>query len=150
MKSVTLKLVLLGLFWIGVTTATSALADGHEGHRIPDAPAEWLAKTNPYKVDEVDAKFIKKTGRLFKRKCAKCHGIKGDGQGYKAEFFTIKPAAFANPGYMAGRQDGQLAWIITKGSPDTEMKPFGPESDVGLKEDEIWRLITFLRKSFTN
>jgi len=136
---------ILGLMLFSVT-ATNAGGT----HKIPEAPPEYLSMKNPVDYKEVDEVFLKNTGKLYKRKCTKCHGEKGDGNGSKAEFFIIKPAAFSTPGYMQSRKDGQLFWIMENGSEGTEMEPVGPYSDVGLSEEQMWNLIAFLRSTFTN
>lgn len=118
-------------------------------HRIPTAPAEFQALENPIPAAEMDDKFMKKAARLYKNKCRGCHGEEGDGKGPKAETIQIKPAAFASPGYMAGRKDGQLFWIIMYGSPGTEMEPRGPGTRENLDEREIWSLIAYIRHAFT-
>ncbi|MCK5003204.1 MAG: cytochrome c, partial [Gammaproteobacteria bacterium] len=59
------------------------------------------------------------------------------------------PTAFNESGYLEGRKDGQLFWIIENGSKDTEMSDFGPGSDVNLSEDDIWKVITYIRSQFT-
>lgn len=120
-----------------------------EVHTIPDAPQEYLSMENPIDYQEVDEDFLKETGKLYKRKCKKCHGVEGDGKGSKAEFFIIKPAAFSTPGYLANRKDGQLFWILMNGSEGTEMEPVGPYSDVGLSEEQLWQLIAYLRRTYT-
>lgn len=133
----------------GFLLFTSTMVAVGQEHRIPDAPAEYLAMVNPIDYDEVDEKFIRQAGKLYKRKCRKCHGEKGDGKGSNAENFIIKPAAFSTPGYLAQRKDGQLFWIMMNGSDGTEMAPVGPDSDVGLSEEKLWQLIVYLRKTFT-
>jgi mono/diheme cytochrome c family protein len=120
-----------------------------EEHKIPEAPSEYLEMENPINYKEVDEDFLQKVGKLYKRKCSKCHGEKGDGKGSKAEFFVIKPAAFSTPGYLAQRKDGQLFWITMNGSEGTEMEPVGPDSDVGLSEEKLWQLIAYIRSKFT-
>jgi mono/diheme cytochrome c family protein len=135
----------LGLMLYAVTTTAA-----EETHKIPDAPPEYLSMTSPVNDADVDEAFLKSTGKLYKRKCTKCHGEKGDGKGSKAEFFIIKPAAFSTPGYLAKRKDGQLFWILMNGSEGTEMEPVGPYSDVGLSEEQLWKLIAYLRSTFTN
>ncbi len=120
-----------------------------EEHKIPEAPSEYLEMENPINYKEVDEDFLQKVGKLYKRKCSKCHGEKGDGKGSKVEFFVIKPAAFSTPGYLAQRKDGQLFWITMNGSEGTEMEPVGPDSDVGLSEEKLWQLIAYIRSKFT-
>jgi mono/diheme cytochrome c family protein len=135
----------LGLFLLAVGTTAA-----EETHTIPDAPPEYLSMTSPVNDADVDEAFLKQTGKLYKRKCTKCHGANGDGKGSKAEFFIIKPAAFSTPGYLEKRKDGQLFWILMNGSEGTEMEPVGPYSDVGLSEEQLWNLIAYLRSTFTN
>ncbi|MDM8564590.1 c-type cytochrome [Candidatus Halobeggiatoa sp. HSG11] len=120
-----------------------------EEHQIPTAPQEYLDMQNPIQQSEIDEQFLKRVGRLYKRKCSKCHGKKGDGKGYHAESIEIKPAAFSNHGYMISRKDGQLFWIMLNGSEGTEMVPVGPDSDVGLSEEKLWELVTYIRHEFT-
>ena len=128
-------------------TAATAVAGGER--RIPEAPPGYLDMVNPVNHNEVDESFLKKTGKLYKRKCSKCHGENGDGDGSKAEYFVIKPTAFNAPGYLAQRKDGQLFWIMMNGSEDTEMVSVGPDSDAGLSEEKIWQLIAYLRNRFS-
>ena len=135
----------IGLLLLAVGTTAA-----EEMHKIPEAPAEYLSMTNPVDYAEVDEDFLKQTGKLYKRKCTKCHGEKGDGKGSKAEFFIIKPAAFSAPGYLEKRKDGQLFWIMMNGSEGTEMESVGPYSDVGLSEEQLWNLVAYLRSTFTN
>ena len=134
----------LGLVFFIITSAVAG-----EDHAIPDAPPEYLSLSNPVDYQELDEAFLKKAGKLYKRKCSKCHGEEGDGKGSKAEFFIIKPAAFSTPGYLDYRKDGQLFWIMMNGSEGTEMEPVGPYSDVGLSEEQLWQLIAYLRSTFT-
>lgn len=137
------------VFVTSMTVSCVTGASSGEEHRIPDAPPEYLEMVNPIDYKEVDEAFLKKVGRLYKRKCSKCHGEDGDGKGSKAEFFIIKPAAFSAPGYLEKRKDGQLFWIMMYGSEGTEMTPVGPDSDVGLSEERMWQLIAYLRRTFT-
>jgi mono/diheme cytochrome c family protein len=142
------SLVRLASLVLGGLLLTCAAAAAQE-HQIPTAPPEFLALENPIAKDEMDEKFLKKTARLYKRKCKSCHGIDGDGNGSKAELMQIKPAAFSAPGYLAGREDGQLYWILMNGSPGTEMEPRGPGTRENLSEREIWSLIAYIRHAFT-
>jgi mono/diheme cytochrome c family protein len=141
-----------GFFLSTLFIFTCSFANAETIHKIPDAPPDYLAKQNIHNTEEKfkDKKFIKRSGRAYKRKCLKCHGVNGDGMGPRAVDFEIKPAAFATPGYLKGRVDGQLYWIIENGSPGTEMPAHGFGSRANLNSEEIWQLITFLRYKFTN
>ncbi len=138
------SLVVLFVFLFAVSIAQAG------DHKIPDAPAEFLAMENPIDFDDLEGMPLKRVKRLYKNKCKKCHGTEGDGQGSAASTMEIKPTAFNAAGYLESRKDGQLFWITMHGSKGTEMKAFGPGTDVSLSEEEIWKLIGFLRANFTN
>jgi len=135
--------------FIGIILFLSGAAGAEETHRPPTAPPEYLGMKNPIDPATVDEKFLKKAARLYKRKCKKCHGEEGDGKGPGAEFLTIKPVAFAAPGYLKERKDGQLFWIMLKGSDGTDMKPRGPGTDANFSEKELWSLVVYIRHRFT-
>ncbi|MDH5766341.1 MAG: c-type cytochrome [Gammaproteobacteria bacterium] len=136
-------------FVVGAIFVLSATVVSAGKYKTPVAPADYLAKTNPYSVDDLD-EFKKATKKIYKGKCKKCHGSEGDGQGSGAEDMDPMPTAFNAPGYLKGKKDGQLFWIIEKGSDGTEMSAFGPGSEANLSEEEIWKLITYIRSKFTN
>lgn len=127
---------------IGFLTALPALAADRQ---IPVAPQNYLDMKNPL----ADSQAAVGRGESLYRKCTKCHGSKGDGQGNSAGGLEIKPTNFTAPGYLKGRADGQLFFIIEKGSPNTDMEPWGTGSDANLPKDDIWSLIAYLRKTFT-
>jgi len=134
-------LVVLSFFYV-----TAAVADKH---KVPTAPDEYLKMENPY-AGEADEELLKEAGKIYKRKCKKCHGSKGDGKGSSAADLEIKPNDFTEPGYLAGIKDGQLFWIMLKGgSEEAEMEAYGPGSDANLSEDDLWKLITYIREKFS-
>ena len=115
-------------------------------HSIPNAPKDYLDMKSPLK----EKKEVLDSGeKVFERKCKKCHGAKGDGKGEAADKLKIKPVAFSASGYMKGRSDGQLFFIVEKGSPNTDMEAFGPGSENNLSKDDIWSAIAYIRKAFT-
>lgn len=136
----------LSVLGIVLLSSTMALAGDH---KTPDAPADFLSKESPVKAEEADEAVLKAGGKIYAKKCAKCHGESGDGKGSAAGEMVIKPTALSAPGYMAGRKDGQLFWILMNGSPNTEMKAFGPGSDQNYSEDELWQVIAYMRSTFT-
>ncbi|WP_130472769.1 c-type cytochrome [Candidatus Magnetaquicoccus inordinatus] len=137
-------LLLLGSMMLCASQATASGA-----HKTPTAPADFLSKVSPIKADEADAAVLKEGGKIYTKKCAKCHGETGDGKGSAAGELTIKPMDMSAPGYMAGRKDGQLFWIMMNGSPNTDMKAFGPGSEQNYSEEEIWKVIAYMRANFT-
>lgn len=136
-------LSVLGLVFCSATAAVSA-----DKHQTPNAPAEFQSKKNPVEFDDLDEKAVKSVERLYAGKCKKCHGEEGGGDGTAAADMLIKPTAFNAPGYTAKRSDGQMFWITLNGSANTEMKAFGPGSDNNLSEDEIWKLVGFIKSRF--
>lgn len=129
-----------GILPLGLGAAFLVIAAAYAGetHETPVAPAEYLAMENPIDLDDVDDKFLKKVGRLYKSKCKKCHGAEGDGKGSAADDMVLKPTVLNAPDYLENRKDGQIFWIMKEGSKGTEMKPFGPGTDVNLSEEELW------------
>ena len=129
-----------------IITGGTALAASYKPAKLPDAPADYQKKKNPLKSKK---KIVKDGGKIYKRKCKKCHGEAGDGQGSAAGDLGYAPTAFSKPGYLKGRSDGQLFFIIEKGSAGTDMEAMGKGTAVNLSEEEIWKVITFMRKEFT-
>ncbi|HEC17254.1 MAG TPA: c-type cytochrome [Sedimenticola sp.] len=138
MKSKTIQAVVFtGVF----STVVMAPALAHE---TPTAPADWLAKTSPYTADDLDMKKVKK---LYKRKCKKCHGSKGNGKGSGAQDLEIKPPDFTVPEYK-NRKDGQMFWIMMNGSEGTDMEKYGPGTYANISEDDLWKLVTYIKAVF--
>ena len=134
---------------LGAATFVLTTAQAADPHKTPVAPAKYLSMENPIDVDDLEGRTLKKVKRLYKSKCKKCHGTDGDGKGSATEDMVLKPMDFTVPGYMESRKDGQLFWIISAGSKDTEMKAFGPGTDVNLSDEEMWKLVAYMRKAFT-
>ena len=118
-----------------------------QDHVTPTAPADYLAMESPFEVDDEDV--LKAAKKIYKRKCKKCHGTSGDGEGSAADEIEIKPTAFNVAGYFEKKKDGQLYWIIEKGSEGTEMEAYGPGTDTNLSEEEMWKLVTYMRATFS-
>ncbi len=137
------KYMLLTLAVFPFLLVSLAVASGN--HELPVAPDEYLKMENPY-GSEADEDVLKSAKKIYKRKCKKCHGSKGDGKGSSAADLEIKPNDFTEPGYLSGMKDGQLYWIILKGgSEEAEMEAFGPGTDANISEDDIWKLVTYIR-----
>lgn len=139
--------IILSLLGGALLFASQAQAAGQ--HTIPTAPAEFLSMVSPIKADEMDEATLKAGAKIYTKKCAKCHGETGDGKGSAAGELTIKPVDMSAPGYMAGRKDGQLFWILRDGSPNTDMKGFGPGSEQNFSDEEMWKVIAYMRATFT-
>ncbi len=108
-----------------------------------DAPSNVHDRKNPLKPT---AKNLKKGKVLFQSRakplaCKHCHGMQGDGKGYKALNMTPPPRNFTCSDTMNKITDGQMYWIIKNGSKGTEMQAYDK-----LKENQIWQLILYIRQ----
>jgi len=125
----------------------AALAeDCAQKRATPQAPDNIIKQTNPLgnTPDNVSAgeKLYQKDAKPLA--CVQCHGSKGQGDGSMAKGMNPKPRDFSCTDMMKNIPDGQLFWIIKNGSKGTGMMGFG-----ALKDDQIWQLVSYLRK-FSN
>ncbi len=141
--------LLFGLFLVFSNTGLE-IAESKE-HPSPclqprftkQAPPEMYDFNNPL---EANPENYKKGKLLFQVKanplpCKNCHGMMGDGSGPMARGFNPPPRNFTCTKTINGVPDGQLFWIIKNGSPGTGMLSYK-----GLKEEEIWQIILFVRQ----
>ena len=89
---------------------------------------------------------------LYKEYCLVCHGDKGDGNGFAAEYLDPRPRDFRSGVYKIRSTtslptDEDINRVITKGIPGTLMPAFEFEKD--LKEVEIKTLVAYV-KSFSD
>jgi mono/diheme cytochrome c family protein len=99
----------------------------------------WIASgsakkmKNPIKPTKVS---IQKGKEIYKKKCALCHGVKGDGKGLSSEGLNPKPANYKE--HHGKMTDGEHFWKITKGK--GPMPPY--EKD--LTVEERWHVINYI------
>lgn len=74
--------------------------------------AEDAAKVNPVKSTPEGLGAARK---VFGYDCAMCHGEKGDGKGEVVESMKLTMHDWREPATLAGKTDGELFYIITKG-----------------------------------
>jgi len=83
---------------------------------------------------------------VYQKKCALCHGEKGDGKGPAADLLVPKPRDFTTGIYKIRTTatkvptDQDLFKIITDGMPGTSMPPWAV-----LPEKERWNLVAYLK-----
>ena len=136
-------LVIGHLVGIGFAEAAEGpLGTCPQPRKTQQAPPEFLSKKNPLPATPAHAqdgqKLYMETAKPLA--CAQCHGNKGDGQGPAGMMLVPPPRNFTCAKTMKDLSDGQLFWIIKNGSPGTGMMPFA-----GLADDEIWKLIHYIR-----
>jgi mono/diheme cytochrome c family protein len=109
-----------------------------------DVPPEIAARENPVELPESKVRYYSKQ---FRAKCARCHGVDGDGGGEEAEAQDVPPRDFTDAAYMSTRTDGELFYQIHAGGGDRcAMPAYGPESDHGWSEEKIWYMVAFVRR----
>lgn len=110
----------------------------HDHHEHIDIPAEFVSMKNPVPHS---AQVLAKAKADYTKKCAKCHGQSGRGDGPKASQLKDEPANFTDREEMEEMTDGALFWIIGEGIKDTEMKGFKK----ALSDTQRWQLVHQLR-----
>jgi len=106
------------------------------------APGKFRKMPNPLPSTPAN---IKSGETLFQQTaqpiaCMNCHGTNGDGQGPMGAALNPHPRNFSCGETMNEISDGQLFWIVKKGSPGTGMMAFP-----GLSDYQIWQLIHYIR-----
>ena len=76
--------------------------------------------------------------KLFRSRCAVCHGSKGLGDGPGGKALVPKPANLSST-LVQGQTDGEIFWKITNGRND--MIKWGPI----LSEEQRWDLVNYVR-----
>ncbi|GJL77254.1 MAG: hypothetical protein NPINA01_02430 [Nitrospinaceae bacterium] len=130
---------------VAVSPGNKAVASGlcPQPRKTKKAPSKFLKKQNPLKPS---AENVKTGESLFQKKakplaCAQCHGKTGNGMGPLGGGLNPKPRNFTCSETMKELEDGQLFWVIKNGSSGTGMMAYQ-----GLKDDEIWKLVLYLRE----
>ncbi len=127
-----------------------AQADGGAGpssvcpqpRKTKRAPGKFRTMVDPLPQNAAN---IKAGEALFQQTakplaCMNCHGAQGDGQGPMGAALDPRPRNFTCGETMKDISDGQLFWIIKKGSVGTGMMAFS-----GMPDNQIWQLIQYIR-----
>lgn len=103
------------LVFLGVSFAHSGSqqdnADKSKADEYKISP-EDAARVNPVKAT---AEGLAEARKIFGYDCAMCHGAKGDGKGDIVESMKLTMNDWREPATLAGKSDGELFYIITKG-----------------------------------
>jgi mono/diheme cytochrome c family protein len=113
--------------------AIGALAFAHEmtGWMAPD---EAKKMKNPIRATK---ESIQKGKEIYEKKCALCHGIKGDGKGPNSVGLNPKPTNFKDS-HGEKMTDGEHFWKITTG------KGPMPSFEKNLTVEERWHVINYI------
>ena len=110
----------------------------HEG-----IPSTYVGARNPFSPDK---QTITEGRKLYSDNCASCHGKSGLGDGDLASSLSPSPALLAYMIQMPMSVDPYMLWAILDGG-----AAFGtamPAFKEALSQDEIWKIVTFMRAGF--
>lgn len=99
------------------------------------APAEAKKIKNPIASS---SESIAKGKKLFRSRCAVCHGTKGLGDGPGGKALDPKPESLTT-NLVQNQTDGEIFWKVTNGRND--MIKWGPI----LSEKQRWDLVNYMR-----
>jgi mono/diheme cytochrome c family protein len=105
--------------------------------------AEYRGQTSTVAPTEAT---IHEGATLYAQHCASCHGPTGLGDGEAGRALNPSPALLAYMINMPMAVDEYLLWTISEGG-----KPLGtdmPAFKDNLTEEEIWKIIAFMRAGF--
>jgi len=97
---------------------------------------EDISRKNPVKASP---EGLAEARKMFGYDCAMCHGQHGDGKGEIVESMKLTMRDWRDPASLAGKTDGELFYIITKGK--------GKMTGEGDRQTEKlrWNLVNLVR-----
>jgi mono/diheme cytochrome c family protein len=125
---------------IGVSVLFVAVAAG--GGVAIYSLSNWSAPAKARKLQNpmpATAESIAAGKTVYAKRCASCHGEKGDGKGEKAGDLSVDPKNFTDAHEMSLSTDGELFWKISEGH-----RPM-PRFKDKLSENERWELVNYIR-----
>ncbi len=132
MKKILFGLAILAAFTFSQTTNAQAKPKGKEWK----TPAADASKKSPIKAG--DANAISEGKALWGTNCKSCHGVKGLGDGTKAEKIDISCGDFSSKEFQS-TSDGEMFYKTKIGR-----KPM-PSYKEKLSDTEIWQLVAYMR-----
>lgn len=114
-------------------TALVTLVFAHEKTGWP-VPEEAKKLKNPIEMTKAS---VQKGKEIYEKKCALCHGVKGDGKGPTSEGLNPKPTNFKEHHGMQVT-DGEHFWRISKGRGPM------PSFEKDLTVEERWHVINYI------
>lgn len=100
------------------------------------APEYSNSLVNPFKDNESATKEGK---AIFTQMCVICHGITGQGNGEAGLSLERKPANFLALKVL-NETDGAIFWKLNEGK-----APMASYKEL-LREDQLWKLVNYIRK----
>ena len=125
---------------VPMTADIRALIAGYLMQRqpTPAAPRDRAAATaGPLQPDSPAA--------VYARFCSACHGERGHGDGYNAEFLPVPPTRHADAAYMSRRPDDALFDAVWAGGYVMNRSHFMPPFGETLSRSQIGSLVRYMR-----
>ena len=132
MKKILFGLALLAAFTFSQTTHAQAKPKGKEW-KVPAADANKKST-----VKAGDASAISEGKTLWGTNCKSCHGVKGLGDGTKAEKIDISCGDFSSKEFQS-LSDGDMFYKTKIGR-----KPM-PSFKEKLSDTELWQVVAYMR-----
>lgn len=151
MKKLSVKLAVLAVLLLAVTAYGQMMGMGRGGGMMNMSirstfvmqngvdPA-YALKRNPLQRTAMN---VAEGKQLYDKNCALCHGPEGLGNGEAGKALNPPPANIAANINRHMATDGYVYWTVAEGGAPvgSAMPPFKGV----LKEDEIWKIILYLR-----
>jgi len=87
-----------------------------------------------------------KTGQVYRRYCAQCHGVKGQGDGINAPYLVVPPRDHTKGDYLETRSDQQLFDAIKLGGLAVGRAPCMPSWQHTFGDKTIHSLVNYIRQ----
>ncbi len=119
---------------------------GTPAHPLLRIPSDDEAEGTAALKDLIPPEHLAEGGRIYRRRCAGCHGVYGDGNGPAAAYLNPKPRdyrrgiyKFTSTPYGAKPRRADLKLTIRRGAIGTSMPAFR-----WLPEEELERLVDYI------
>lgn len=130
---------LVGVFCVALAGQNAAQENSGKSKSSDDeykiTPAD-VARVNPVKATP---EGLAEAKRAYGYDCDMCHGALGDGKGEVVESMKLTMHDWRDPATLAGKSDGELFYIITKGK--GKMMGEGDRQPEQLR----WKLVLLVR-----
>ena len=120
-------------------SATQELIARYLVERDPTPPA------GPVVAQPADPAGDTAAAPRYARRCAPCHGVRGQGDGPNAPFLPVAPTRHADADYMSARADDALYDAIAAGGAVMGRSPRMPGFGGSLTAQQIRGLVAYLR-----